>query len=455
MPAIRVLRRDVGPPPLVIWLAFWPAAIAIIGLIYWVVRDFVLMAGFVTGLAIFVAVLALGGAMLVRVAGALRGHVGVAWRYGVANLARRRAESVVQVVAFGLGIMVLLLLALVRRDLLEDWRASLPADVPNFFFVNIPPGDRDAFLAYLHEAGAEVSRALPMIRGRMTAINGRLLDELSFPKEDGDGFASREQNLTWSTGLGADNELVAGRWWRPEDAGQPLVSIATEYRDSIGLKLGDRLSFDVAGESFTVQVASVRQVKWDSFQPNFFLVFPPGLLDATAGTWMTSAYFAPGEPRPIAQLVKRFPSVSVFDLDSILAQVRGVIDKAAVAVQSVFLFTLLAGFTVLLAAVQASRDERRFESAMLRTLGASRRTVRAGVLAEFVTLGLLAGTLAAIGASLAGYLVARHVLDVTYHFDIRVWLWGLAAGAVFVAGGGWLATRAVVNQSPLLTLRRG
>lgn len=455
VPAIRVLRRDVGPPPLVIWLAFWPAAIAIIGLIYWVVRDFVLMAAFVAGLAVFVAVLALGGVLLVRVAGAVRGRVGVAWRYGIANLARRRAESVVQVVAFGLGIMVLLLLALVRRDLLEDWRASLPTDVPNFFFVNIPPGDREAFLTYLHEAGAEVSRALPMIRGRMTAINGRPLDELSFPKEDGDGFASREQNLTWSMELGADNEIVAGRWWRPEDAGKPLVSIATEYRDSIGLKLGDRLTFDVAGESFTVQVASVRQVKWDSFQPNFFLVFPPGLLDATAGTWMTSAYFAPGEPRPIAQLVQRFPSVSVFDLDSILAQVRGVIDKAAVAVQSVFLFTLLAGFTVLLAAVQASRDERRFESAMLRTLGASRRTVRAGVLAEFVTLGLLAGTLAAIGASLAGYLVARHVLDVSYHFDIRVWLWGLAAGSVFVAGGGWLATRSVVNQSPLLTLRRG
>src|SRR5690606_2004468 len=249
--------------------------------------------------------------------------------------------------------------------------------------------------------------------------------------------------------------IVAGRWWRAEDVGRPLVSIATEYRDSVGIGLGDRLTFDVAGETFEVTVASIRQVKWDSFQPNFFLVFPPGLLDATAGTWMTSAYFAPGKPRPIAQLVRRFPSVSVFDMDNILAQVRGVIDKAAVAVQSVFLFTLLAGFTVLLAAVQASRDERRFESAMLRTLCASRRTVRAGVLAEFVTLGLLAGTLAAIGASLAGYVVARHVLDVTSHFDVRVWLWGLAAGAVFVAGGGWLATRSVVNQSPMLTLRRG
>ncbi len=455
VPAIRVLRRDVGPPPLAIWLAFWPAAGAITGLIYWVVRDPVLMIAFVGGIALFLAVLALCGALLVRFAGAARGAVGVAWRYGIANLARRRAESVVQVVAFGLGIMVLLLLALVRHDLLEDWRRSLPDDVPNFFFINIPPDERAAFLGYLHDAHAEVSRALPMIRGRMTAINDRPIEGFAFAKEDGEGFAGREQNLTWSAELGADNKIVAGQWWRKEDAGRPLVSISTEYRDSIGLKLGDRLTFDVAGESFTVAVASVREVKWDSFQPNFFLVFPPGLLDATAGTWMTSAYFPPGVPRPIAQLVRRYPGVSVFDLDSILAQVRGVIDKAAIAVQSVFIFTLLAGFTVLLAAVQASRDERRFESAMLRTLGASRHTVRAGVLAEFATLGLLAGLLAALGASIAGYFVARHVLDVPYGFDARVWLWGLVSGAVLVAGGGWLATRTVVRQSPILTLRGG
>jgi putative ABC transport system permease protein len=452
VPAIRVLRRDVGPPPLVIWLAFWPAVIAIVGLIYWVVRDVPLLLGFTAGLAAFVAVLALCGALLVRLTGSLRSRVGVAWRYGIANLARRRAESVVQVVAFGLGIMVLLLLALVRRDLLEDWRASLPADVPNFFFINIPSAERGDFLSFIDDAGAATSRALPMIRGRLTAINDRPIEGLSF---DDEGLATREQNLTWTSELGDDNQIVEGGWWRPQDTGQPLVSIATEFRDSVGVKLGDRLTFDIAGETYVVTVASIRQVKWDSFQPNFFLVFPPGLLDATAGTWMTSAYFAPGKPRPIAQLVRRFPSVSVFDMDSILGQVRGVIDKAAVAVQSVFFFTLLAGLTVLLAAVQASRDERRFESAILRTLGASRRTVRAGVLAEFITLGLLAGLLAALGASIGGYLIAKYVLEVKYTFDVWVWVWGLGAGAVLVAGGGWLATRSVVGQSPILTLRGG
>ncbi|MFO1427055.1 MAG: FtsX-like permease family protein [Steroidobacteraceae bacterium] len=455
VPAIRVLRRDVGPPPPLLWLAFGPAVAAVAFLIWWVVRDAMLFAGFVAGLFGFVAVLALAGTLLVRAAAMLRGSVGVSWRYGVANLSRRRAESVLQLVAFGLGIMVLLLLAVVRNDLLDDWRKSLPADLPNFFFINIPPAERTAFVDFLAQRGARTSRALPMIRARLTAINGRTVEDISFASPRGEGFARREQNITWQEELGRDNEVVQGRWWGPAERGQPLVSVSTEFAEGLGLRIGDRLSFDVAGETYEARVASVRKVKWDSFQPNFFLVFAPGLLDETAGTWMTSAYFAPGETRAIAELVRRFPSVSVFDLEELLAQVRSVIDKAVLAVQSVFVFTLFAGLTVLLAAVQASRDERRYESAMLRTLGASRATVIRGVLAEFTALGLLSGLLAAAGASVAGLLLARKVLGVEYGFDPLVWLYGLVGGALLVAGSGWLATRSVVRTPPIATLRGG
>lgn len=453
VPAIRVLRRDVGPPPPLVWLAFGPAVLAVVFLIYWVVRDVRLFFGFVAGLAGFLVVLTLAGFLLVRLAGSLRGSVGVSWRYGVANLARRRGESVVQIVAFGLGIMVLLLLAVVRNDLLADWRRSLPADLPNYFFINIPPADRDAFLGFLAGKGAETSRALPMIRARLTGINGRPIEGMDFQDSRGEGYSRRDQNITWQQDLGKDNTLVEGRWWSAGDTDKAVVSVSTEFREGLGLKLGDTLAFDVAGELFEARVASVRKVKWDSFQPNFFLVFPPGLLDDTAGSWMTSAYFKPGDSRAIAELVRRFPSVSVFDLDDLLAQVRSVIDKAILAVQSVFLFTLLAGLTVLLAAVQGTRDERRYESAMLRTLGASRATVARGVLAEFTVLGLLSGFLAALGASAAGYLLARNVLEVSYGFSVEVWVAGLLGGAVLVAGSGWLATRSVVNQPPLITLR--
>jgi putative ABC transport system permease protein len=455
VPAIRVLRRDVGPPPPLLWLAFGPAVIAVVFLIWWVTRDLRLFAGFVVGLSAFLALLAVAGSLLVRGAAGLRGSVGVSWRYGVANLSRRRAESVVQIVAFGVGIMVLLLLAVVRDDLLADWRQSLPEDIPNYFFINIPPEERQAFQGFLDERGAERSKALPMVRARLTQINGEALEKIGFTNPRAQGFSERDQNITWSTEIGNDNRIVSGRWWRAGDENQPLVSIATEFQEALGLEVGDKLTFDVAGEVFETEVASVRKVKWDSFQPNFMLVFPPGLLDGTAGTWMTSAYFKPADTGAIAELVRRFPSVSVFDLEDLLGQVRSVIDKAALAVQSVFLFTLFAGLTVLLAAVQATRDERRYESAMLRTLGASRRTVFTGVLAEFTTLGLLSGLLAALGASVAGFLLAREVLDIPYSFDAWVWIAGLGGGALLVAGAGWLATRSVVNSPPTATLRGG
>jgi putative ABC transport system permease protein len=182
-------------------------------------------------------------------------------------------------------------------------------------------------------------------------------------------------------------------------------------------------------------------------------VFAPGLLDKTAGTYITSANLKPGDARSLSQLAKRFPSVSIFDIDDLLAQVRSVLDKAVMAVQSVFVFTLFAGLTVLLAAVQSSRDERRYESAMLRTLGARRSTVLTGVLAEFTTLGLLSGLLASLGASVAAFYVDTRVLQLHYAFDWRICLEGLVGGALLVAATGWLATRTVVNQPPLKTLR--
>ena len=199
------------------------------------------------------------------------------------------------------------------------------------------------------------------------------------------------------------------------------------------MNVGDSLTFDIAGESFDVQVASIRKVKWDSFQPNFFVVFAPGVLEKTAGTYITSANLKPGEARSLSQLARRFPSVSIFDIDDLLAQVRSVLDKAVLAVQSVFVFTLFAGLTVLLAAVQSSRDERRYESAMLRTLGARRATVLQGVLSEFTTLGLLSGFLAAAGASIAAYFIDTRVLQLHYKFDWWVCVEGVVGGAC--AGG--------------------
>ena len=446
VPALRVLRRDAGPPALGFLAAALPVLLAIAGVVYGALGQLSLSLWFLLGLTGAVVALGVGGAALVRAAARVRGSAGVAWRYGIANLARRRTESITQIVAFGLGLMLLLALAILRDDLVTDWRASLPADVPNYFFVNIASDVRADFEHELQSQGAQLTRMLPMIRGRLLTINDRPLSELHFPGVRGRGFAEREQNLTWASELGDDNRIVEGHWWSAADAGKPLVSLAVDYQESLGLKLGDRLRFDVGGENFDVTVASFRKVKWDSFRPNFFVMFPPGLLDASAGTYMTSAYLEPSSGA-MAQLVHRFPGVSIFNVGDLLAQIRAVIDKAVSAVQTVFLFTLLAGLTLLLAAVQASREERLYETAILRVLGASRNMILTSVLAEFALLGAVAGVLAASGASLGGAWLA-HALDLKYRFNAALWIAGVVGAVLVVSVAGWISTRSVVRVAP-------
>jgi len=399
------------------------------------------------------AVLTAAGYALVRLTGRLRGGVGVAWRYGLANVSRRGGGSVVQIVAFGLGLMMLLLLAVVRGDLLADWRRSLPGNVPNNFLVNIRPDERASLEELLNSHGLGRPAMYPMVRARMTAINAKPVESIRQKGDGGRNFLEREQNLTWSATLMDDNQLLAGQWWRPEDYGKPLVSISSEYQEALNLKLGDRLTFDVAGETLTAEVASIRKIRWDSFRPNFFLVFPPRLLDGAAGTFMTSVYLTQAQRPALADIVRQFPSVSVFDVDAILQQIRAIMDRATLAVQYVFLFTLAAGVVVLLAAVQSTRDERRYESAMLRTLGASRGTVLQGVAAEFAALGFMAGTLAAFGATTAGWLLAHRLFSLQFEFDPWVWVLGLVGGTILVGSSGTLATRSVIDTPPIVTLR--
>ncbi len=455
VPPARVLRRNLEPPPLRYVTVYGCAFAALIALLAWLIRDvalliYVFLATFVT-----FAILVGAGWLLVLLLGRLRGAVGVSWRYGMANIARRGRDSVIQIVAFGLGLMVLLLLAVVRDDLMHEWRASLPENAPNHFMINIRPDQADAVRAFFRDRDFESPTLVPMVRARLVQINGESISELELPTDRGRGFVEREANLTWSETMQIDNTLVQGTWWREGDEGGPRVSVEIDVAQALGLKIGDTMTYDVAGELVTARVSSFRQVQWDTFRPNFFLVFSPGVLDDKAGTYITSLHVPQERKRVLLEFMRAFPEVTAIDLDAILAQVRGVMDKASLAVQYVFGFTLLAGITVLLAAIQATRDERRYESAMLRTLGARRRIVLQGVAAEFTTLGLLAGTLAAMGATAAGYLLATRVFDLDYTFDIAVWGIGLVAGALLVGVSGTLATRSVIDHPPIETLRKG
>jgi putative ABC transport system permease protein len=454
VPPARVLRRNLEPPPLRYTLVYGLAIGAVLALLYGLVRDARLVTYVAAGIGVTFLGLALAGWLLVKALAPLRRGVGVAWRYGLANIARRGRDSVVQIVAFGLGLMVLLLLALVRDDLLEDWRASLPEDAPNYFMINIRPDEGDAIRAFFRERGLPPTDLVPLVRARLTHINGVPVDQLAFESDRAQGFVEREANLTWSATLRDDNRLLSGEWWREGDGGEARVSVEQEFGQRLGLDLGDTVTYDVAGEPISAKVTSTREVRWDSFQPNFFMVFSPGVLDDVTGTLITSTHVAPAQRPALVELVRRFPEVTIIDLDALLSQVRDVMDKAALAVQYVFLFTLAAGLMVLLAAIQATRDERRYESAMLRTLGASRRVVFQGVAAEFTALGLLSGLLASAGATLAGYFLAREIFNLKYAPDPLVWIVGIVGGALLVGVAGVLAARSVVTHPPVETLRQ-
>jgi putative ABC transport system permease protein len=446
VPALRVLRREIGPPTLRLWAAAAPVLLASAAVIYGALGEVVLSLWFIAGLAGCALVLGSAGALLIRLSRRVRSFAGASWRYGVAQLARRPASSIAQIIALGIGITLLLALAILRTDLVRDWRTSLPRDVPNYFFAGIPPAQREQFAQTLEAQGARLSRMLPMVRGRLVAINGQPIGSRPLATPRDRRFGEREQNLTWTAELGDDNRIIAGRWWTSAEYGQPLVSLAQEYSDRLGIKLGDRLQFDIAGESLTATVSSFRSVQWDSFHPNFFVEFPPGLLDGTAGTYLTSAYLVPTSSA-MADLVHRFPSVSIFDIGDLLAQAQAVIDKAVTAVQSVFLFTLLAGLTVLLAQVQSSREERRHEIAILRVLGAQRAMVVGSVLVEFSLLGALAGVLGSSAAAGAGAWLA-HTLDLHYRFDAVIWGLGIVGATLVAALAAYVATRPILRVPP-------
>ncbi len=450
----RVLRRDLGPLPAATIGTYAIAVLLCVGLIAWHAGDarlaaYVLGAGAGTVLALCAVAYA-----LIRFLNRLRQRVGTAWRFGLANITRRARGSVTQMVAFGLGIMMLLLISLVRGDLLAEWRDQLPPDAPNYFLINVQPDEVEALQAMLAEQGLASAALYPMVRGRLVAINDRPVQPDDYPDARAQRLAAREFNLSWRTEPASDNRIVAGRWWSRDEHRSPLLSIEKGIGERLGFGMDDALTFRIAGQALTARVQSVRSVDWDSFRVNFFVVTPPGLLDDYPATYITSFHLPEDRRGMLIELVRRFPSITVIDVDALLAKVREIMERADQGMRYVFLFTLLAGFTVLMAAIQSTLDERRHESAILRTLGADRSAVRRGLLAEFLTLGALAGGLAAFAATLLSAWLAAQVFHFPYHGNPLVWLIGVAGGSLGIGLAGLVGTRMVLRHPPMESLRR-
>jgi putative ABC transport system permease protein len=348
--------------------------------------------------------------------------------------------------------MAMLMLTLVRTELITKWQQSMPPDMPNRFAINIQGDQMPEVKRYFAGLQLFSPDLYPMVRGRLVAIGERKIAPNDYADARAKRLAEREFNLSWGDRIRPDNKVVAGRFWAP-GAKEGEFSVEEGIAKTLGINLGDTLTFDVAGSTFGARVTSLRKVDWDSFKPNFFVIASPALLQSYPASWITSFHLPPGREDVVSGLVQRFPNVSVIDLSALMAQFQRITDQVSRAVEFVFLFAIAAGLVVLFAAITSTQDERIFEGAILRTLGASRRQLMILQLAEFLAIGLLAGAIAAGGAVGTAAVLSDRVLGVPYEVSWGLPISGLLVGAFGVALAGLWGTRRAVSSPPLATIR--
>lgn len=448
---LRVLRREWNGVAAREGLAWALGALVLAGLLVAIARDWLLGAWVVGGFALAFAVYGLVAWLVLGLLGHLRAVAGSGWRYGLAALRRRPVASLVQVLALGMGLTALLLLTLVRSDLLDNWRQSTPADAPNRFVINIQPDQLEPLRRFFADDGRPAPLLQPMIRGRLVQVNNRPVGPDDYADDRARRLVDRDFNLSFDTRLPDGNSVVAGRWHGADTA--PQFSVEQGLAQTLGLALGDVLTFEIAGVRSEARITSLRKLDWDSMRVNFFVIAAPGMLDSQPASYITSFYLPAAQMEFANRLVAAFPNLTVIDVAAVIGQIQGMVGQLIGAVQFVFGFAVVAGVVVLLGALQATHDEREKELAILRTLGARNRQLRGALLAEFAALGLVAGALAGVGATGIGWALGHFVFKLPYAPSLLPVLAGSVAGCLVVMLAGWLGTRHLLSRPPLESLR--
>ena len=453
VPPLRVIRRDVGQ--------LKPATLGVLGLgiagfaalLLAASRDLLLGAIAVGGFAAAVLLFAAVSYLAVRL---LRASVNEATApralvMATRQLSARPAYAVVQISALSVGLLALVLLVLLRTDLIASWRNATPPDAPNRFVINVQPEQGDAFQQTLRDAGVERYDWYPMIRGRLVTINGKPVRPEDFTDDRSQRLVEREFNLSNTATLPPHNPVVQGRW---TDNEADAISVETGLAEQLGLKLGDRLGFDIAGQVTEGRITSLREVDWGSMRVNFFVIFPLALVPDVPVSYI-SAFQAPEDnPQFDNTLVRDYPNITNVDMSQTIAQVQRVLGQVISAIEFLFAFTLAAGLVVLLSAITATRGEREREFAILRAVGASSALLRQVQRIELLGVGLLAGFLASVVAVVVGWALARYAFEFAWTASPLVPIAGSLAGAVLALMAGWWGLRSVLRTPVVETLRK-
>lgn len=453
VPTVRVLRREWAESEPLAWTGYAFGALVLAALMLWMAADLKLGLWVLGLFSLAVAIYAGVARLALAAVGRLRGAAGAGWRYGIASLHRRLGTSVIQAVALGLGMTTLLLLTLARDDLLASWQRSVPPDAPNRFIINIQPEQRESVRALFARKGLEKPDLQPMVRGRLVSVNGRAVNAADYAEERAQRLVEREFNLSWMAGLPEGNSISSGKWFAPQDARQPQFSVEQGLADTLRLNLNDVLVYEIAGRRLEAKITSLRKLDWDSMRVNFFVVTPPGVLESFPTSYITSFHLPPDRAGFVGELVAIHPNLTIIDVASILRQFKSVMDQLALAVQFIFAFSIVAGLAVLYAALESTHDEREYEIAVLRTLGARNRQLRAALAAEFAVLGATAGVVAGVGAAIISWLLGRFVFQLPYEPAWMVLPAGALSGILGITLAGLAGTARTLRVPALQSLR--
>ncbi|HEX7970989.1 MAG TPA: FtsX-like permease family protein, partial [Thiobacillus sp.] len=451
VPPLRVLRRDLPPLPLAAWVSAAVSGSALLVLIAWYAGDAKLVGFFVGALVALVGVLILLARLALLAGRGVQRMAHGPLRFGLAQLLRHRFDSTLQLGAFTLALFLVALLALVRSDLVADWRQQLPPQAPNYFLVNIAPLQQEAVAAYLAQHRLKASVMYPMVRGRLITKNGVPIATTLPPEARDSNTLRRELNLTWTAARPANNAVLAGHWHGERRAA--AISVEAGMAEQLHLAIGDQLGFQVGDQTLAARITSLRSVKWDSMQPNFFVIFAPGQLDHYPASSIASVYVPPQATGVLPGFVKTFPGITVLALDKLIAHVEAVFAQIIGAIQLLLGFLLAAGMAVVVATLLASLDARRQEAVLLRILGARRAYLARGLWSEFLALGALAGLLASACAEIAMALIAERLFDLPLRPHPWLWLALPTAGALLVGTSGWLTTRHITRVPPMQSIQ--
>lgn len=456
VPTMHVIRRELGTIKLRALTAISLGSLLIAVILVWQANDLKLGLYMFAGVLASIVVLASISWLLILVLKQFRSRLGVSWRFGMTSIVRRARASIVQIMAFGIGIMALLLMSFVTNDMLKQWQDRLPEDTPNRFVINIQKNQVEPVKKFFAEQNMPSLNIYPMVRGRLQKINGKQVSADDYASDRAKHLVEREFNLSWAQTLQQGNKILKGKWWDEQKQGDETNQLSLEegMAKNLGVTTGDKLEFTISGESFTMSVQNIRSVAWDSFRVNFFAVASPGQLESYPASYVTSFYLPENRQKILNQLVQQFPNLTVVDISSIMDKVRLIISRVTDAVQSVFIFTLLAGLVVLYAAILATQDERTKECAMLRTFGANRRQLIKGLMSEFILLGAMAGFVAALMSTILAYFLAEKVMHISYSFNLLIWLIGPLGGGLGVGLAGLLGVRSILKQPPIQVLRK-